>query len=367
MARTHHRILATAILATALTACAPGVPTTATGLAGTLTTRTVDIVVANGASVSGAPASPGSDGGGIVIGYDSSSKVVSARGSLGVEPIGAVPGLLRLDVSATPIGMSGLVSVELAGTTTSATGVLSSFTADDHGDVSGVLAVGATSISFATHSSALAPGTDPVVESLLAEEEDFCADAQQRLAGLDPGEVPIASIVNTHESPRSAFAASKSTLQPLTTRTWTDTVDISRGGDHRTISRHVSCKTRSADHLATTGVATSTVDTQCAALNQRSIDLATAAMTAGELAGATLPTLGSDVVRQTGVEWTTPLADSAEYDGTTLRAHALLVRWTDPAFALAPDTIRGVHYCTVWSPVYAYSVLTGSAAPGGGS
>ena len=95
-------------------------------------------------------------------------------------------------------------------------------------------------------------------------------------------------------------------------------------------------------------------DLACSALNQRSIDLALARMTPAQRDAVAVPALGADVVRQTGVEWTTPLPDASEFDGTTLRAHALRVDWTDPAFALVPDTIRGVHYCTVWSPAYAY-------------
>lgn len=343
----------------AISACAPGVPTTPTaGFAGTLSTRSVTVSVAGGGSVTAAPALPGASGGGIAIGYNSSSAVISASGSVGFDGPGAVPGQLTLALSATPLGMSGTVSVLLGGVTNSANGTLASFAADDHGNVSGQISAGGTTISFATSSVALAAGTDPALESLLAQESDFCADAQQRLAGLSEAEVPLASIGNTREATRSAFAASKSTLSPLTTRTWTDTVDIDRGGEHRTISQHISCKTRAADHVATTGVSTNPIDDECSVLNQRSIDLALAQMTPAEIAAAGIPTLGADVVRQTGVDWTTPLAASIEFNGSTLRAHALLTRWNDPAFALFPDTIRGVHYCTVWSPAFAYSALT---------
>ncbi len=349
-------------VALAATACVPGAPTAPNPLGGQLSTRTVDVSVTGSVSYSAvdaaavAPDSPG----GIALGYNSSSEVMSVTGTLGFDA-GDGPGpSLTLDLTPTLFGMSGTARVTDpgAGIDVTVDGVAAGFTADDRGNVAGTISSAGRTVAFSTASVALAAGTDPALETLLAAEADFCADAQQRLAGLDPAEVPLSSITNVREANRDDFAGSKAALDPITTRTWTDAVDVTaEGGGHATVSQRISCKTRAADHVATTGVTTAAVDAECSVLNQRSIDLALAEMTPAEQAAVTVPALGADVVRQTGVDWTTPLAPSIEFSGTTLRAHALLTRWTDPAFAIFPDTIRGVHYCTVWSPAFAYAHL----------
>jgi hypothetical protein len=348
-------------------ACSPGVGTTGTSFAGQLTTRTLTVSAnrpgtayqATDANTVGDSAQEGFD-----LTYNSSSAVVAVDGTLGFDRGDGAGPALTLHLTAGALGMSGSATLvdPIAGVTVAANGLVSGFRADDHGNVAGSISVSDTKISFSTASAAAPAGTNPALEQLLAAEADFCADAQQRLAGLDDAEVPISSIANTHESPRKKFAASKSTLDPLTVRTWTDAHDVADdSGDLVTISKHISCKTRTADHLATTGVSTG-ADSACSVLNQRSFDLALAQLSPAQQAAATVPSFGADVVRQTGVEWTTPLAAATEFDGTTLRAHALLVRWTDPNYALFPDTIRGVHYCTVWSPAYAYATLLDALA-----
>ena len=148
--------------------------------------------------------------------------------------------------------------------------------------------------------------------------------------------MPIDSIINTRETPRAAFADSKTVVDPLTVRTWTDSIDVDSEAGLATISEHISCKTRAADHVATTGVSTGPADLACSALNQRSIDLALAQMTPEQQAAVTVPTLGTDVVVQKGIDWTTPLPNTVEFDGTTLRGHGLLVTWNDPAFSAVP-------------------------------
>ena len=359
-----------AAMTLAATACSPGAPTTANGLAGQLTTRTVDVSITGATTYAVDDAAALAAGGpaGFVVTYNGSSLVTSVKGTLAFA-VGAAASpspSLTLDLSTDAIGTSGRATVTdpAAGVAVSVNGVVSGYSVDDLGNVSGSITSGGRTVAFSTNSVAVAPGTDPALAALRAEEADFCAAAQQSLAGLDPVEVPLGSIANTRESSRKDFASSKSTLTPLTTRTWTDTLDVTGGsGDHLTISQRISCKTRQADHLATTGVSTAASDAACSTLNQRSIDLALAQMSTVEQAAVTVPTLGPDVVRQTGADWTTPLSPNLEFSGNVLRAHALLTGWNDPAFAIFPDTIRGVHYCTVWSPAYAYSYLLGTIAP----
>lgn len=355
--RRRSRLVAVALAAIPLaaSACAPGVGTSPSAQGGQLTTRT--ITVASG-TYSATAATGVANGGleGFALDYNSSSAVIGVTGALSY----GAGASLALDLTAGVFGMAGTATLvdPSAPISTSVSGTASSFTADDHGNVSGSISDGITTISFATSSPAANVGSAPALEALLATEADYCAEAQQTIAGLDTAEVPVSSIVNTRETPRAAFAGSKSIVSPLTVRTWTDTIDVeSSAGQLVTISKHISCKMRSADHIATTGVTTAASDAPCSALNQRSIDLALAQMTPAEQAAVVLPVLGGDVVRQTGVDWTTPLPGGVEFDGTTLLAHALQVNWNDPAFAIFPDTIRGVHYCTVWSPAYAYSHL----------
>lgn len=347
-----------AALALTASACAPGVSTSPSTQGGQLSSRT--ITVSSGAySATGSAAIPNGLGPldeGFALDYNSSSAVIGVNGTLAYNG-GAS---LTLHLTAGVFGLTGSATLVDPGASVSAyvTGTASSFSADDHGNVSGSISDGATTISFATASPAAAVGSAPALEALLAAEDDYCAEAQQTIAGLNPAQVPVSSIVNTRETPRATFAGSKSVVSPLTVRTWTDTVDVaSSTGDLVTISKHISCKMRSGDHIATTGVTTSPTDASCAALNQKSFDLALAQLSPGDQALAVVPSLGADVVRQTGVDWTTPLPSGVEFDGTNLRAHALQVNWTDPDYAIFPDTIRGVHYCTVWAPAYAYEYL----------
>lgn len=343
-------------------ACAPGVPPLSGSFVDSLTTRSVSVSVTGSTSYSevNAPAVALGDPAGFSISYDGSSNVVAVNGAISFETMTDDVATVTLSLRADALGVSGRVSVSdpATGVNVSANGVVNGFSVDDLGNVSGSVTAGSRTISFATSSVVLPAGTDPALEALVAAQEEFCQDAQQRLAGLDPLEVPLGSILNTREPNRPQFTASKAELSPLTTRTWTDTVDVTtEAGAHATIAQRISCKTRANDHVATTGVATGGSPAACSVLNQRSIDLALEQMTPAQAAAVNPPTLGPDVVRQTGAQWNTPLSASTEFSGNTLRAHSLLTGWNDPAFALFPDTIRGVHYCTVWSPAYAYTYL----------
>ena len=50
-------------------------------------------------------------------------------------------------------------------------------------------------------------------------------------------------------------------------------------------------------------------------------------------------------------------------NGTELEVTALAARssWSDPANQSSRPTIRGVHYCTVWAPTWAYWWMTEGA------
>jgi len=359
------RIGAAAIGVAALTlaSCTVGAPTVPNPLVGTLTTRTVDVTISGSTTYAVDDAAADATGGpaGFAISYNGSSLVTSVQGTLAYGTGAA----LTLDLTTAVTGTTGsaVVTDSGAGVAVTVNGPVAGLVVDDLGNVSGSIASGGRTVQFSTVSVGLPTGTDEALESLLAEESGFCKDAQQRLAGLNEAEVPLSSIANTREPSRKDFASSKATLVPLTTRSWSDTTDVTtQGGDHATITQHISCKTRAADHVSTTGVATSAVDAPCSTLNQRSIDLALAQMTPAEQAAVTLPVLAADVVRGTGAEWTTPLPAGVEFNSNVLTAHALLTLWSDPALIIFPDTIRGVHYCTTWSPAYAYTYLLSTIA-----
>ena len=72
--------------------------------------------------------------------------------------------------------------------------------------------------------------------------------------------------------------------------------------------------------------------------------------------------LRADRQAGTGNEYLTPF--NGEVDTGTeleLTAGSLLVSWSDPANQLLSPEIRGVHYCTVWAPTWAYWWMTEGA------
>lgn len=334
-------------------ACTPGAP-------GAASTRTGVAQVELSYQLSG-PGGTWSDAGTAEAGassltYASNSSVTAARGSLQLD--GAT---LSWDLTAAlGTNYTGWGRLEVPGQVDRSVAVnLVPATFDGDGDVAVTASAEGWTLTWST-TAVDAPGLEPAYDALTATEATACQDAQQRLAGLDEAEVPLASIGNTVHATRSAFAASKATLDPLAVQTWTEARTVtSADGNALAIGALISCKGRNGDHVATTGVATLPEDLSCAAITQRSLDLAWAELTPAQQAAFTASGVslvpGPDVVRSTGAEWTTPIADHVVVGSTvTITAHALQTRWNDPAFAIFPDTIRGVHYCTTWTPAYAY-------------
>lgn len=348
--------LATVAVAIALvvaSACSPGAPSTAgtrSGVARVELTFTLD-----------GPGGTWSDSGLIDSGsmsmtYASNSTVSSAKGSL---TLGSATVSWNL-TAALGTNYGGWSRVTIPGEVDRVVSVdVRPVTFDNDGDLAASAAADGWTLTWST-AAIDAPGVEPAYDALTATEATYCQDAQQRLAGLDEAEVPQVSIGNTIHTTRAAFAASKATLSPLAVQTWTEARTVTTAsGNGVTLGALISCKGRNGDHVATTGVSTLADDLQCSALTQRSLDLAWAELAPAERSAfdATGVDLvpGPDVIRGTGAEWTTPIADSSVSGSTvTITGHALQTKWNDPAFAIFPDNIRGVHYCTVWSPAYAY-------------
>jgi hypothetical protein len=338
-------------------ACSPPAVTTS-GTRSGVGTRTIEVDLTGSVSYSHAAQITG---GSVGVTYTGSNGVDSLTGTVSFAGRNGGTATATFDLRAAGGAYSGSVRVVDPSASVSRTVVhtLVPVGFDGDGDASGTASAGGVGISWRIDTDD-APGLEPVYDALSAAEDGFCADAQQRLAGLEESEVPLGSIGETVHASRGAFGSSKASLTPLETHAWAEAGMVTtESGNTIAISRRISCKTRSADHLATLGVGTAPVDLACSALNQRSLDLAWAALTPAQRAAhdssGTPLALAADVVEQTGVEWLTPLQDLTVSAGAaSLRAHALLVRWNDPAYQLFPETIRGVHYCTVWSPAQAY-------------
>ena len=295
-------------------------------------------------------------GGSVAPTYTGGNLVSSFNGSL------ALPG-----GRAVTFALSAALGEQFSGTVTISGGpinhtfehILVPVAFDGDGDASATASAAGWTVSWLVRTVPTA-GLEPTYDALHGIESTYCQDAQQRLAGLDPSEVPLASIASTTHASRPDFAASKATLAPLSVHAWAEPAIVTTGGGNTvSVSRQISCKGRAADHIATTGVATAPNDLECRLLSQRSLDLAWDALTPMQQAlftstGVTF-TASPDVVSTSGVEWLTPIPDHVVTGiSVAIVAHALLTRWNDPAFAIFPETIRGVHYCTTWAPAYAY-------------
>lgn len=328
--------------------------------------RVLTVSVTGGApySVAGAPNTSGS----IAVAYTNSNTIAKIEGS--VTYPGAVSGTatFALSLAAAGGGYNGYVSVSDSGSSVNASANASgvSVNFDGDGDASGSISQGATTIAWAIDTVAFSVA-DARYQTLTDDESAWCQDSQQRLAGLDPVQVPLASITNVDHASRSDFGASKASLTPFTVHTFReagqfDTAD----GENIAITRAISCKNRAEDHVATTGVTTGGNDLECKVQNQHALDLALAQLTPAELANFTANgrplVFANDVVHQTGTEWLNPINDVVVVGGNTVvTAHALSTRWTDPTYQIFPDTIRGVHYCTGMAPAWFLWYLTEGA------
>lgn len=341
------------IVALVAAGCTPGAPAPAGSRSGVgQVTLTYSLTDPGGGNVSGTGVV---ESGSTTVTYTSSSTVAAHRGTVSVAGT-----TLQLDLEATAMTYNGFVRLTRPAVVDRV--VNASFATvgfDGDGDSAATMSDQGWTLTW-SFSTTGTPGLEPTYDSLSATEGSYCQDAQQRLAGISNAEVPIASIGNTTYAARSQFAASKATVSPLAVQTWAEPGMVTTAnGNVVSVTKQISCKSRNGDHVATTGVTTLPEDNQCSVLTQRSLALAWAELTPAQQtafnASGISIVAGPDIIRSTGVEWTTPIPDSTiSGSSVTINAHALQTRWNDPAFAIFPDTIRGVHYCTTWSPAYAY-------------
>lgn len=235
---------------------------------------------------------------------------------------------------------------------------------DGDGDATAVATDGGTQLRWTTE-TLQADGLVPELDTLTALEDEFCTDAQRSLVGVDAS----LAVVETNHTDRDAFVLSKVDHGPLGVHRWSDPdMATTAGGETVAISHRVSCKTASSDKLASQGIVTSP-DLECSTLTAASISAARAEMTESEKTAYDTTgrqvSLAADLLAPAGPVWLAPFADEVDAGSALeLTAAALRVDWTDPAYFALPESFRGVHYCTVWSPAWAYWWMTvGSFLP----
>lgn len=238
-------------------------------------------------------------------------------------------------------------------------------TTDDDADASSSATEAGTTISWGI-ATVDATGLEAALDDLAALEANWCGEAQRDLVGLSTAELPDSEMIVTQHQSRSDFTSSKAELSPLAVQGWGQpAMATTANGNTVTLSHHLSCKTKSADALAVIGQPTST-DGQCALLSQKSVDLARALMTPAELGryDADGPQIVPQLDREanSGPDWLAEFDDAVLVGGTLeLTANSLLIEYNDPAWQGLPENLRGLHYCTVWSPAWSYWWMTEGA------
>ncbi len=300
------------------------------------------------------------DSGRLVSRWNGAS-VATLSGTVGFQGAGG-PASATFDLTRVGSAYDGTVSVSDpgAGVAETITHTQVALTFNGDGDANTVAVDGGTQLVWSTD-TLQADGLVPALDVLTSQEAEFCVGAQRSLVGVDTVELP--TVVNTNHTDRDAFVISKVDYGPLGVHTWTDPdMATTAAGETVAITHRISCKTSSADKLDSLGVSTSP-DLECSTLTASSIAAARLQMTPAELAAYDTTgrqvSLQPDVLAPAGPVWLAPFADEvvngAQLDVT---AAALRVDWTDPNYFVLPENFRGVHYCTVWSPAWAYWWMT---------
>ncbi len=194
---------------------------------------------------------------------------------------------------------------------------------------------------------------------LASTHDDFCAVVQRRFTTTT---LPIRNRVHTAWEP---FVESKPGVQPLETQQYVT------GGDG--VPLRISCKTKTADHIAAVHGRGSLAGTPAPALSCRDINreivlAAWRGLDAAQRAAAPLPPtrlmLDPDRLRFTGSGWVSDYAMIyAAADGSVhVQAQALHADWEDWRWKLAPESWRGTRYCHLIAPEHARRLMLGEVA-----
>lgn len=351
------KLMAMGVCVVALVATSCSGATSSAGSRMGVGTRTLSVTVSGAVNYSRTATVTG---GAIGFRYTGSNTVEQIAGTVNVPGLSSGSASFTVGLDAFGSSFNGVVTMvdASAGIDVTVDHLAVAVSTDGDGDAMAAASSNGVTIEWSL-TTVDAPGLEPTLDLLNADEADFCRYAQQSLAGLDPSQVPLSSITNNDYPSRPSFGGSKAVLSPLTTQSWREPREFdTANGHHVVFTDSISCKTRSADHLATTGVTTG-ADLACSTLNVAAASRAWSVLSAGEQlayagSGKSLA-FAPDVANASGIEWLTPIVDqSLSGSVMTVTAHSLQVNWNDPDYAIFPDTIRGVHYCTTKSPAWFY-------------
>ncbi len=201
----------------------------------------------------------------------------------------------------------------------------------------------------------------PVEPSVSAMDlSGFCADAQQIISGtpLRPENV----VYTDYE----AFVLSKPEARPLRTQQYVWYED-----EARTLPRMISCKMKTADHIAAEyGAAQVRGEGLCADVNRRTLARVLESLSAAErrrlaFDGGRRVIFDPEETTTDGPIWLQPYAFAyLGADGALhLKAKAMRNDWLDPRYAQAPARFKGTRYCHLVAPQYLARLLRGTVAP----
>jgi hypothetical protein len=188
----------------------------------------------------------------------------------------------------------------------------------------------------------------------------FCADAQQLISGTS---LRPENVVHTDYD---AFVLSKPEVRPLRTEqyVWYD-------DEARTQPRMISCKMKTADHIATEyGAGQVRGEGLCADINRRTLSRVLESMSLAErrrlaFDGGRNVVFDDEQLTTEGPVWLAPYAFAyLDKDGALhLKAKAMRNDWLDPRYAQAPARFKGTRYCHLVAPQYLARLLRAEVEP----
>ena len=191
--------------------------------------------------------------------------------------------------------------------------------------------------------------------------DQFCGEAQKVMAGtqMQAENVVIAEF--------DAFAPSKATIRPLSTRQYNGYSDAPNGG-----LRQISCKMKTADHLRTEyGADAAGREGLCADVNRRTYASVMQTFSASQrralrFGSGRAVVFDAEQVTTNGREWVAPYP--LAWQGADGKLHVLAKAqrndWLDQRWVDAPPQFRGTRYCHFIAPDYLRRILLGEVTVG---
>jgi hypothetical protein len=191
-----------------------------------------------------------------------------------------------------------------------------------------------------------------------ADLSEFCTEAQHLIGATA---LPSENVVyDDHD----AFVKSKAAPKPLVTRQFVR-YDLDEPG----VSKMISCKLKSADHLNFEyGAGSAGHEGTCRSVNGLTLERVRAARGNPERPSGvfTEVVLDPDEVGPSGVVWLKPftMVRVDDYNILHVKSKALFVSWHDERFLNMPARFRGTHYCHLIAPSYLRRLLDGEVVLG---